>query len=87
MSNPLTTERVGDRFLIVKPSQTVTAPVGLNRQPVILSRQEIARRRDANEVARLEMLRVKPATVPVVELAAIDMTPLPKNKGGRPRKD
>jgi hypothetical protein len=81
-------KQVGDNYLIVKPSVSLS-PAPPYRAPGIFSRAEIARRREANEQARKAALAVvdTPAPVALVEMDEADVTPLPKNKGGRPRKE
>lgn len=84
------TQDVGGTYLIVKPSESLQIPVGQHRSPGILSRGEILRRREKNERARQATswitAYVPPPLAPAVEMHEADVTPLPKNKGGRPRK-
>lgn len=65
--------------LLVVPS-TATPPAAARRVPEILSRAEIARRRLADSVSPAPVV-----TAPTVEMHVADVTPIPKNKGGRPR--
>ena len=81
---------VGDRQVFIKPTQQLSPAPASTKALGILSRGEIARRRDQNERARRAAM-VQPAR-PVamaasVEMNEADITPLPKNKGGRPRKE
>ena len=79
---------------IVKPTVSLT-PAPPFTAPGILSRAEIARLREANEQKRQRGVYVRdstdpwgaPAPVALVEMHEADVTPLPKNKGGRPRKE
>lgn len=105
MSQLLKTELVGNeaigfRHLVVLPSAVHQPTTGFAPPPAILSRAEIARRRQASETARVlqaaqpQRVRWDPVGAPVdwsevkpmVEMHVADVTPLPKNKGGRPRK-
>lgn len=80
----------GGRYLIVVPTQQLSPAPASTQALGILSRQEIARRREENARGR-RAATVQPASpvavaAPAIEMDAADMTPLPKNKGGRPKK-
>lgn len=89
-----------DRLVgFVKPTVSLT-PAPAFKAPGILSRAEIARLREANERQKtlvggpppdsaIEVVgqAYYPAPVALVEMHEADVTPLPKNKGGRPRKE
>lgn len=83
----LFTRDVGGTHLVVKPSVSLQTPVGLHRSPGVLSRTEILRRREASEQTRKAVAAPAPIhQAPAIEMHEADMTPLPKNKGGRPKK-
>ncbi len=97
-------DELGYSWLVAKPSAP-SARAPAPRPTEILSRAEIARRRNVQSVAPLalvgasepvemhdaDMAPVATAetfeTAEVVEMHVIDVTPIPKNKGGRPRKN
>lgn len=72
-------------YLIVKPSEFLSPPVGQYRSPAILSRGEILRRRQESDAARRTVIAA-PHAPGLVEMHEADMTPFPKNRGGRPKK-
>lgn len=88
-------ERTSDptfNWLLVKPSVSLTTPERTTHSPAILSRAEIAQMRDERmtEQAKFteippiaEVIRISP---PMVEMRLADVTPIPKNRGGRPKK-